>query len=155
MPPGRRLILKNESTSFSTQGLILAGVETKAFEIQDLTSTTRTTGTHPAVRVFYSPKMVKWLADDRKDPIPEGAMIIKEQYTPPGARYIDMNETQLSAAFAKSKDWTVMIKDPAGAKDGWFWGEFYAGMTFDEWFNGLELSQRRIWTVLFTLPCVG
>src|SRR6185295_10099145 len=88
-------------------------------------------GTHPSVRVFYSPKIVEWLKKDRRDPIPDGAMIVKEQYTPPAARYIDMNEAQLSAAFAQSKDWTIMIKDSAGAKDGWFWGEFYTGMSFD------------------------
>jgi hypothetical protein len=88
-------------------------------------------GTHPAVRIFYSPKMIAWLTGDRMNPVPDGAMIIKEQYTPPSAIYQDMTEAQIAAAFAKSKDWTIMIKDATGAKDGWYWGEFYAGMSFD------------------------
>src|ERR1044072_2513395 len=40
-------------------------------------------GTHPAVRIYYSPQLIKWLMEDRKNPIPEGAMIIKKQYSPP------------------------------------------------------------------------
>lgn len=88
-------------------------------------------GTHPAVRIYYSPKMMKWLTSDRTGVIPDGAMIIKEQYTPPAAIYQDMTPAQIAAAFAKSKDWTVMIKDAAGAKDGWYWGEWFTGMSFD------------------------
>jgi len=85
-------------------------------------------GTHPAVRIFYSPKMMEWLVRGRHGNIPDGAMIIKEQYTPPSARYAGMNDSQLP----KVKDWTIMIKDSKGAKDGWFWGEFFDGMTFDD-----------------------
>jgi mono/diheme cytochrome c family protein len=89
-------------------------------------------GTHPAVRIYYSPKMMTWLTGDRKHPIPDGAMIIKEQYVPPSATYADMTEAQIKAAFvANGTDWTIMIKDVAGAKDGWYWGEFFAGMSFD------------------------
>lgn len=88
-------------------------------------------GTHPSVRIYYSPKMMTWLMGGRVGVIPDGAMMIKEQYTPPSARYDDMNEAQLTAAFAKSKDWTIMLKDSKGARDGWFWGEFYPGMVFD------------------------
>ena len=89
-------------------------------------------GTHPAVRVYYSPLIMKWLVGDRKGAIPDGAMIIKEQYSPPAARYQDKSESQLVEEFAKSKNWTVMIKDSAGSKDGWYWGEFYPGMDPDE-----------------------
>ncbi|MBI3652383.1 MAG: cytochrome P460 family protein [Acidobacteria bacterium] len=88
-------------------------------------------GTHPAVRIYYSPEIIAWLTGDQSKPIPDGAMIIKEQYTPPAARYQEMTEAELAKAFAKSKDWTIMIKDAKGAKDGWYWGEFYTGMTYD------------------------
>lgn len=93
-------------------------------------------GTHPAVRVFYSASMMKWLMDGRKGAIPDGAMIIKEQYHPPAARYQDMTEAELAQAFAgtkdkPTKDWTIMIRDAEGAKDGWYWGEFYSGMSFE------------------------
>ena len=43
-------------------------------------------GTHPAVRIYYSPKIMQWLTAGRQGAIPDGAMIIKEQYTPPAAR---------------------------------------------------------------------
>jgi mono/diheme cytochrome c family protein len=88
-------------------------------------------GTHPAVRIYYSPKMMNWLGGDRSVSIPDGAMIIKEQYSPPAARYQDLSEAELAKEFAKSMDWTIMIKDSAGSKDGWYWGEFYPGMSFD------------------------
>src|SRR6266571_1089078 len=72
-------------------------------------------GTHPAVRVYYSPAIMKWLINSRIDAIPDGAMIVKEMYAPgPAARY---EGQQLKPA-----SWTVMIKDSKASKDGWFWG---------------------------------
>lgn len=85
-------------------------------------------GTHPAVRIFYSPKVMAWLTGGRQGDIPDGAMIIKEQYTPPAARYAGMSDDQLP----KVSDWTIMIRDSKGSKDGWFWGEFFDGMKFDD-----------------------
>ena len=76
-------------------------------------------GTHPAVRIFYSPKMMAWLDGGRIGNIPDGAMIIKEQYPPPAGRYAHLPDCQLPVV----TDWTIMIKDAKGAKDGWFWGE--------------------------------
>ena len=72
-------------------------------------------GTHPAVRVYYSPGIMNWLVNGRIDNIPDGAMIVKEMYAPgPAARY---EGQQL-----KPSSWTVMIKDSKASKDGWFWG---------------------------------
>jgi len=72
-------------------------------------------GTHPAVRVYYSPAIMNWLVNGRIDDIPDGAMIIKEMYFPgPAARYEGKQLTPDS--------WTVMIKDAKASKDGWFWG---------------------------------
>jgi hypothetical protein len=52
-------------------------------------------GTHPVVRLFYSPQVITWLKNGKKGPIPDGAMIIKEQYSPkPAARYANMHETR-------------------------------------------------------------
>lgn len=76
-------------------------------------------GTHPAVEVYYSLKFMRWLANGREGPTPDGAMIIKAQFAPPAARY--------SSSSPAPQDWTVMIKDSAGSKDGWFWGEWYVG----------------------------
>lgn len=75
-------------------------------------------GTHPAVRVYYSPEIIEWLRGGRRDVIPDGAMIIKEQFEPPAARYADLNDEQLFKALSS---WTVMVKDSAGSHDGWFW----------------------------------
>lgn len=85
-------------------------------------------GTHPAVRIFYSPKVMDWLVAGRQGDIPDGAMIIKEQYKPPAARYAGMSDDQLP----KVTDWTIMIRDSKGSKDGWFWGEFFEGMKYDD-----------------------
>jgi Cytochrome P460 len=72
-------------------------------------------GTHPAVRVYYSPAVMKWLINGRIDKIPDGAMIVKEMYAPaPAARYEGKQLDPVS--------WTVMIKDSKASKDGWFWG---------------------------------
>jgi mono/diheme cytochrome c family protein len=85
-------------------------------------------GTHPAVRIYYSPTIMRWLLAGRQGTIPDGAMIIKEQYPPPAGRYAGLTEDQLP----RVSDWTVMIKDSQGSKDGWFWGEFFDTMTFDD-----------------------
>jgi hypothetical protein len=75
-------------------------------------------GTHPAVRMYYSPEIIKWLLGGRRDPIPDGAMIIKEQFQEPAARHEGKTEEEIWAAL---KSWTVMVKDSKGSYDGWFW----------------------------------
>jgi hypothetical protein len=40
-------------------------------------------GTHPAVRVYYSPEVMSWLDGGRKGEIADGGMIIKEMFYPP------------------------------------------------------------------------
>jgi hypothetical protein len=85
-------------------------------------------GTHPVVRIFYSPKVMSWLTGGRGGNVPDGAMIVKEQYTPPSARYAGMSDDHLPGV----SDWTIMIRDAKGSKDGWFWGEFFDGMKFDD-----------------------
>jgi hypothetical protein len=55
-------------------------------------------------------------------------MIIKEQFQPPAARYAGLTDGQLPTV----TDWTIMIKDEKGSADGWFWGEFFEGMAFDD-----------------------
>ncbi|MFL5330787.1 MAG: cytochrome P460 family protein [Gemmataceae bacterium] len=75
-------------------------------------------GTHPAVRVYYSPEVIQWLKGGRVGAIPDGAMIVKEQYPEPSARHVGKNEAEL---WAELKSWTVMVKDSKGSQDGWFW----------------------------------
>ena len=52
-------------------------------------------GTHPAVRVYYSPEVVQWLDGGRKGTIPDGAMIIKEQYPAPAVRHEGKSEAEV------------------------------------------------------------
>lgn len=76
-------------------------------------------GTHPAVRIYYSPAVMAWLVGGRTTALPDGAMIVKEMYSPgPAARYEGQTLTPGS--------WTVMIKDSKGSKDGWFWGGLWS-----------------------------
>ncbi|QEG36545.1 cytochrome P460 family protein [Bythopirellula goksoeyrii] len=75
-------------------------------------------GTHPAVSIYYSPEIIDWLVAGKQDAIPDGAMIIKEQYEPPAARYEGLDDDEL---FAHLSSWTVMVKDAKSSHDGWFW----------------------------------
>lgn len=82
---------------------------------------------HPPVRIFYSPEVSEWLFDGRKGEIPDGAVIIKEQFgPPPAARYADIPPNKLGC----SNDWSFMIKNSAASRDGWFWGEVWNSQTF-------------------------
>src|SRR5262245_24453393 len=74
-------------------------------------------GVHPTVKIYYSPAVITWLVrKDAKQLIPDGAMIVKEQYSAPAARY------QLQPP-KKINGWTIMIKDSKGSQDGWYWAE--------------------------------
>ena len=75
-------------------------------------------GTHPAVRVFYSPGIMRWLIGGRVGKIPDGEMIIKEQYAPPAVQHQQKSEEELRQSL---ESWTVMVKDSRGSHDGWFW----------------------------------
>lgn len=82
-------------------------------------------GVHPTVKIYYSPAVINWLL--RKDPaqtIPDGAMIVKEQYSAPAARY------QLQPPKAIN-GWTIMIKDSKGSQDGWYWAEIWGAQCVD------------------------
>ena len=81
---------------------------------------------HPPVRIFYSPEVSRWLLNGRKGEIPDGAVIIKEQFAPPpAARFRDIPEDKLGC----SNDWSFMIKNSKASRDGWFWGEVWNSET--------------------------
>jgi len=82
-------------------------------------------GVHPTVKIYYSPAVINWLL--RNDPtqvIPDGAMIIKEQYSPPAARYQLQPPKGING-------WTIMIKDSKGSQDGWYWAEMWDAQCMD------------------------
>ena len=79
----------------------------------------RYSGTHPAVRLYYSPEVMDWLVNGRKGELPDGAVIIKEMYEPPAARYEGVADA------TRPHQWTVMIKDRGGhTPDGWYWSYY-------------------------------
>ena len=108
-------------------------------------------GTHPAVRCFYSPKVMYWLTGDpdfwpegrdaglappkqpREGQIPDGGMLIKEMLPPPAARYEGMTEDELLGVLRlpTSAGCDVMIKDSTGSPSGWFWASVYPGQQAD------------------------
>ena len=81
-------------------------------------------GVHPTVKIYYSPSVINWLS--RVDPkvIPDGAMIVKEQYSAPAARYQLQPPKGING-------WTIMIKDSKGSQDGWYWAEIWEAQCVD------------------------
>ena len=85
-------------------------------------------GTHNAVSIWYSPEIIEWLESDRKSGIPDGAMIIKEMYSPPAARYDSISGAELDAAI---DGWAIMVRDSTASKDGWYWSYYGPGQAVD------------------------
>ena len=81
-------------------------------------------GTHPAVRIYYSPEMMAWLRGGRRGDPKDGAVMIKEQYgDKPAAYFTGRGDRDLQPT-----DWTFMIRRAGASHDGWFWGEVWVGM---------------------------
>ena len=86
-------------------------------------------GTHAPVVVWYSPDMYAWLMENRPDhsdfpqdktPVPDGAIMVKEMFPPPGARCAGEDPMRLEPTSGAA----VMIRASAVSHDGWFWGWF-------------------------------
>lgn len=84
-------------------------------------------GTHAPVMIWYSPDFYQWLKANRPEkdppanpqPVPDGAMMVKEMYTPPAAACASVDPSMLLPIIPGS---AVMVRDSKGANDGWFWG---------------------------------
>ena len=69
-------------------------------------------GVHPFVKIWYSPQMWVWMTvEHRQGNPPDGAMLVKEQYTEPTAPL---------------SEWTIMVKDSTASHDGWYWADLSA-----------------------------
>ncbi|MBV9926924.1 MAG: cytochrome P460 family protein [Acidobacteria bacterium] len=101
-------------------------------------------GVHPAVKIYYSPEVFRWLKGGRKGSIPDGAVIVKEQYPAPASRYrFDAPPTVA--------DWTVMIKDKQGSADGWYWAEIWDKQCADN--NDPPFAMRNAGFGLYCVRC--
>ena len=83
-------------------------------------------GVHPAVRIWYSPEIVRWLCGDRRGEIPDGAMIVKEmQAIDPTVLKIDpaaeCMEIAADPSSLEPSSWTVMVRHAGQSHDGWYW----------------------------------
>ena len=85
-------------------------------------------GTHSPVLVWYSPDMIDWLHANRPDehtstgasPIPEGAIMVKELYSPSPSSSCRIDD--LLRLRPVTKGYAVMVRDSAASRDGWYWG---------------------------------
>lgn len=79
-------------------------------------------GVHPFVKIWYSPSLWNWLTvQGRKGNVPDGALLVKEQYP-------DIN--------APLNGWSIMVQGAAASWDGWYWASLSAptpsqAITFD------------------------
>jgi hypothetical protein len=82
-------------------------------------------GTHPAVRVWYSPDVASWMklpAEKRATtPIIDNAIIVKEMFQPPAALY------SVPPKNSDTEGWTIMVRDANGSFDGWYWSSYFLG----------------------------
>jgi cytochrome c553 len=84
-------------------------------------------GTHPAIRIFYSPQAIEWMKKPKatRGEVPDGTIIVKEQHGPPASQNNGVSS------------WTTMVRDGKGAWDGWYWS-----------YHGNPCSGNKV-----TLPC--
>jgi hypothetical protein len=91
-------------------------------------------GTHPAVRMYYSPEIIDWLCSGREEGgIPDGAMLIKHMHEineeleieldNEGCMEITAPETAIDES---ATSWTIMVKDKTASHDGWYWPNPFA-----------------------------
>jgi hypothetical protein len=82
-------------------------------------------GTHPAVRVWYSPDVATWMklppAKRAVTPIADNAIVVKEMFVPPAATY------SVPPKNGDTEGWTVMVRDANGSYDGWYWSGYFLG----------------------------
>lgn len=88
-------------------------------------------GSHPGVKIYYSPEVVEWMCGDRSAPLPDGAMVIKAMHDIDEDLGIELKE---NACMEITEDpepssWTIIIKNAAASTDGWYWAFYGASST--------------------------
>ena len=64
---------------------------------------------------------------DKPEPLPDGAMMVKEMFPAPAAACAGIEPMNLKPTSGAA----IMVRDAQAALDGWFWGWF--GWGKDEW----------------------
>jgi len=87
-------------------------------------------GTHEPVVIWYSPEMLAWMHENRPaeevhapadpTPVPDGAIMVKEMFSPPAAACAGVDPSRLLPTSGAA----VMVRDAQASADGWFWGWF-------------------------------
>ena len=100
-------------------------------------------GTHAPALIWYSPDMYAWLKLNRPSegthppgeaqPVPDGAIIVKEMYQAPAAGCARVDPIYLRPG---KEGAAIMVRDSGGSHDGWFWGWF-------GWRIGSRSSRRK------------
>ena len=88
-------------------------------------------GTHAPALIWYSPDMYAWLKVNRPSegthppgeaqPVPDGAIIVKEMYQAPAAGCARVDPVYLRPG---KEGAAIMVRDSGASHDGWFWGWF-------------------------------
>ena len=99
------------------------------------------TAPYAPVLIWYSPEFYAWLRGQpagkrpsrhgeqlAEQPVPDGAMVVKEMYTPPGAACSGVDPLYL---LPTQNGAAIMVRDSTVAHDGWFWGWY--GWPGDGW----------------------
>ena len=95
-------------------------------------------GTHAPVVIWYSQEMFEWLKTNRPpgpssapaqvQPVPDGAVMVKEMFQAPAAACADVDPNYLLPTSGAA----VMVRDNTTSKDGWFSGWYgWTGWTPD------------------------
>lgn len=90
-------------------------------------------GTHFPVRIAYSPEVVKWLCEDRKTELPDGAAMVKPMRLI--TKRLKIEDGSDGCMDIKNQDdtpllWTTMIKTSDESYDGWYWSTVIVGREF-------------------------
>lgn len=102
-------------------------------------------GTHQPVVIWYDATMYEWLKRSRPageearpgadptEPIPDGAIMVKEMFPAPAARCAAYDPETLEPS--PEIGVALMIRDNRGSRDGWFWGVWWKGTETSPGFN--------------------
>ena len=86
-------------------------------------------GTHAAIRIYYSPEVVDWLCGGREGRLPDGAVILKEEYAFDEALDVKTGSEGCMEVGPGAKPeligYSVMVKSEESSYDGWYWAAFF------------------------------